>query len=187
MKKKILALALASVMTLAMSVSVFAANSPGAESSTSTSVAPSVSTSTVVNVPAEALAIGTQQLTAETVAAFATNTTVTSDVAATISPVSTVTAAHAVTVAKTVVNENAYIATVVDLNVPAGTGTATFTLSCPVLAGQKITVLHQKADGIWEVAKLIDVANGAVTFELNSYSPVAVVVDTTAPKTGDIW
>lgn len=177
MKKRILALACAMIMVFAMGINVCAA-SPTA-SATAGAVAGS-------SVSEDKLTIGTQVLDTETVATMATTTTVTSDVAATISAVDAQTAAYAVHAAKVVVSDNAYIATVVDLNVPAGTGAASFTLNVPnVLKGQKVTVLHLKADGTWEAVAPTNVANGAVTFTLTSYSPVAVVVDTTAPKTAD--
>jgi len=189
-KKRFLSVICAMVMVLAMGISAFAAVSPdagntgsGNGSTSAPAVVPSKPAEVVV--PAEKLAIGTQQLTVETINEYAETTTVTSDVEATITAVSAKTAANAITVAKTVINDNAYIATVVDLSVPAGTGAASFTLACPVLKGQKVTILHQKSDGIWEAITPSNVANGSVTFTLTSYSPVAVVVDTTAPKTGE--
>lgn len=178
MKKRILALACAMIMVFAMGINVCAASPTASATAGAVASKPAVSD--------DALTIGTQKLTADTVASMATTTTVTSDVAATVSAVSTETAAYAVHAAKVVVSNNAYIATVVDLKVPAGTGAASFTLNVPnVLKGQKVTILHLKADGNWEAIAPSNVANGAVTFTLTSYSPVAVVVDTTAPKTAD--
>lgn len=166
MKMRLLALACAITMVLGLGMTAYAA--------------PSVTT--------ENLSTSTQLLNQETLNSFAATTTVSTTVSgATIAAVSEETAVAAIAQAKAVVNENVFIATVVDLNVPAGTGAATFTLNCPnVWAGQKVTVLHQKADGTWENIKPDSVANGAVTFTLTSYSPVAIAVDTTASKTADI-
>lgn len=170
MKKRFLALASALVLASAMTVTSFAA--------------PSVSTDTVAN---EELATGSQQFTAATIEEFAKTTTVSSSVNATVVAVTTETAAAAISQAKAVVGANAFVASVVDLQVPAGTGAAEFTLNCPnVWAGQKVTILHQKADGTWETIKPSKVGNNTVTFTLTSYSPVAIIVDAAAPKTGDV-
>ncbi|MGN1147842.1 MAG: hypothetical protein ACI4TB_05430 [Lachnospiraceae bacterium] len=174
MKKRLLALVSALVLASAMSMTTLAAGS--------------VSTSSVAESSADAaLATATQQFTAATIEEFAKTTTVSSSVDATITAVSTDTAKAAIAEAKTTVGENAFVATIVDLNVPAGTGEATFTVGCPnVWAGQNVTVLHQKADGAWESITPSNVADNAVTFTLTSYSPIAIVINATAPKTGDM-
>lgn len=178
MKKRILALLCATVLTCSMSMTAFAANSV---------TTGSVTTGSAVEAADPGLAIGSQQLNSNTIAEFATTTTVTSTVNATITAVSTDTAKAAVAQAKSVVGDNAFVASVVELNVPAGTGEASFTLGCPnVWAGQSVTILHQKADGSWESIKPTSVANGSVTFTLTSYSPVAIVINATAAKTGDM-
>lgn len=46
-----------------------------------------------------------------------------------------------------------------------------------VEAGQKVKVLHQKADGTWESLPVVKVENGAVTATFTSFSPVLVVYD----------
>lgn len=172
MKKRLLAWVGALVLASAMSLTAVAAGS--------------VTSGSVAQKNDPALATGTQQFNENTIKEFANTTTVTSDVNATISAVSTETAKAAVAQAKVVAGDNAFVASIVELNVPAGTGTATFTLGCPnVWAGQKVTILHQKADGTWESITPDKVANNAVTFTLSSYSPVAIVLDVTAPKTGD--
>lgn len=174
MKKRFLALVSALVLASAMSMTTLAAGS--------------VSTSSVAESSTDAaLATATQQFTAATIENFAKTTTVSSSVDATITAVSTDTAKAAIAEAKTTVGENAFVATIVDLNVPAGTGEATFTIGCPnVWAGQNVTVLHQKADGAWESITPSNVADNAVTFTLTSYSPIAIVINATAPKTGDM-
>lgn len=178
MKKRILALACAMALMCAMSSTAFAAGSVTTES---------VTKSTAVVAADPALTIGSQQLTAKTIEEFAKTTTVTSTVNATIKAVSTDIAKAAVAEAKSVVGGNAFIASVIDLSVPAGTGEASFTLNCAnIAAGQSVTILHQKADGTWETIKPSSVANGSVTFTLTSYSPVAIVINATAPKTGDM-
>lgn len=178
MKKRILALLCATVLTCSMSMTAFAANSV---------TTGSVTTGSAVEAADPGLATGSQQLNSNTIAEFATTTTVTSTVNATITAVSTDTAKAAVAQAKSVVGDNAFVASVVELNVPAGTGEASFTLGCPnVWAGQSVTILHQKADGSWESIKPTSVANGSVTFTLTSYSPVAIVINATAAKTGDM-
>lgn len=61
------------------------------------------------------------------------------------------------------------------------------TMTVPgVTAGQKIAVLHQKADGTWESVPVIEVANGSVTAEFTSLSPV-VIVSYASPKTGETF
>lgn len=170
MKKKIFALALALTLSFAMSITASAAGS------------------VTTNSAAEAakLATTTQQFTDATIAEFATTTTIKSDVNATVSAVSTETAKATIAQAKTVVGDNAFVASIVEVNVPAGTQKATITLGCPnVWAGQSVTILHQKADGTWESIKPDSVANNSVTFTMTSFSPVAIVIDAAAPKTGD--
>lgn len=169
MKKKFLSLISAVVLTMAMSVTAFAAESQ-----------------TAADVVA-ATASG-QEITAETLDTFVATTTLSTDVeGATITVVSTAQAATLVAQANAIVGSNASIATMVDINVPEGTGTATFTLGVPSLvSGQSVSVLHLKSDGTVEALPVSDVANGSVTFTMSSYSPVAVVVNAVAPKTNDV-
>ena len=176
MKKRIMALALALTLSFAMSITASAADSTSAPS-----VAASAS-----KAPAAELATTTQQFSEATIAEFATTTTIKSDVNATVSAVSTETAKATIAQAKAVVGANAFVASIVEVNVPAGTEKATITLGCPnVWAGQSVTILHQKADGSWETIKPDSVANNSVTFTMTSFSPVAIVIDAAAPKTGD--
>lgn len=178
MKKRVFALVSALVLTFGMTVSVFAAetNSPAA--------------STTTTVPAATSADST--FSDELLNAYAANTSVSTTVAgASVGKVSTSVAASAASRAKAVAGSGAVIATIVDLNVPAGTGSASFTLNCPnVQAGMKIIILHQLADGTWETINPSAVGNGSVSFTMTSYSPVAVVIQNsasgTAPKTGDV-
>lgn len=173
MKKRVFALVCALVLMFAMSINVFAATSADGAGVADSSEDASAT-------------IGSQTITDSTLSGFASNTKVSSSVNATIGKVSMETAKAAIAQAKAVVGPNATIATIVDLSVPEGTGTATFTLTCGVAAGQNVTILHQKSNGSWEVIKPSDVSNGSVTFTLSSYSPVAVVVNGTAPKTADM-
>lgn len=178
MKKRVFALVSVLVLTFGMTVSVFASEtkSPTAENTTT--------------VPAATSADGS--FTDELLSAYANSTTVSTTVAgASVGKVSTSVAASAAARAKAVAGSGAVIATIVDLQVPAGTGSASFTLNCPnVQAGMKIIILHQLSDGTWETINPSAVENGKVSFTMTSYSPVAVVIQNsasgTAPKTGDI-
>lgn len=175
MKRRFLAIVGAMTLAIAMSLSVSAAGSPSSDDVAESSV------------PRERLATASQQLSEAAIEEFATTTTIKAGVSgAYLSSVSSETAAAAIAQAKNVVGSNAFLAAIVELNVPEGTGAATFTLGCPnVWAGQDVTILHRKKDGTWESIKPSKLENNAVTFEMTSYSPVAIVVDTTAPKTGD--
>lgn len=171
MKKRFLALVTALVLTGAMTLTASAA---GSVTTNSAAVTVEMETSS-------------QKFTTDTLDEFSKTTTVSSSVNATVGTVSADTAKAAIDQAKAVVGANAFVATIVDLQVPAGTGAAEFTLGCPnVWAGQKVTILHQKADGTWEAIKPSKVGNNTVTFTLTSYSPVAIVIDAAAPKTGDV-
>ena len=171
MKKRFLALVTALVLTGAMTLTASAAPSVSAPSAAAT----------------VEMETATQNFTTDTLAEFATTTKVTSSVNATVGTVSADTAKAMIDQAKATVGANAFVASIVDLSVPAGTGAAEFTLSCPnVWAGQKVTILHQKANGTIEAIKPSKVGNNTVTFTLTSYSPVAIVIDAAAPKTGDV-
>lgn len=165
MSKKLLALATALVLTLGMTVTAFAANSPSA-----------------------GMITGNTPITTETLDTFVKSTTVTTTVAGTtITKVEDKDAKTLASSATSTVGANAAIATMVDINVPSGTGEAQFTLGVDGLVkGQDVTVLHLKKDGTVEKCKVNEVKNGAVSFTMTSYSPVAVVVNATAPKTGEV-
>lgn len=167
MKKRILALVCAMVMTMAMGMTVCAA--------------PSVTTNTVTKVETPSQAIDYT-----VVVEMVKRTTISSDVEATINNVGMETVNSAVSYAQSAVGANAFVATIFDLSVPSGQA-ATFTVGCPyVFAGQKVVVLHQKSNGEWETITPSNVANGSVTFDMTSYSPVAIVIDGTASKTADM-
>lgn len=193
MKRKILALACAMTLVFGMSMSVCAADSPSA-SATAGDVANNA-TQPSPAAPAEELVSASenttgQVITANTIQYFADTTTVSGVAGASISAVSTETAKAMIAQAKTIAGNNTFIASIVDLNVPAGTGAATFTLGCPnVWKGQNVTILHLKSDGTFETIKPSAVEDNKVTFTMTSYSPVAIVINTstTAPKTGDIF
>ena len=183
MKKKFLALVSAMALTIAMSITVCAApSSTASDNSGSSSSAGSTSTSTVAQ---ESLATSTQQFSNATLVEFASTTTIESGVAgATITAVSEETAASAIAQAQSVAGSNAFVAAVFDLNASEA---GTFTIGCPnVWAGQKVIILHQLSNGTWETITPSSVENNKVTFTMTSYSPVAIVVDTTAGKTGDV-
>lgn len=187
MKKRILALACAMTMVLGMSLSVSAAGSSTAEE-----VVPA--SREVLTTATESTNTTGQVVTGATIEEFATTTTVSGVAGAKIEAVSNETAKAMIEEANKVVGNGAFIATVVELNVPAGTGAATFTVGCPnVWKGQSVTILHQKSDGTFETIAPSAVADNAVTFTMTSYSPIAIVVNTAAggsaivsPKTGEI-
>lgn len=170
MKRRILALVAAATLVMGMSLSVSAASSTSSD--TVASAAQSIK----------------QEISVQDVLDFVDNTELTTTVeGAKIIEVNGPTAAAAIKQAAALYGDDVTVATIVDLIVPKGTGTATFTLACPnVWKGQSVTVLHQLSDGSWEKVTPNSVDNGSVTFTLSSYSPVAVVVDgAKAPKTGD--
>lgn len=159
MKKRIFALMSAFVLTFGMTVSVFAASS--ADAPTTVTAVP------VVN-----------DITQDVADAMAKSTTLAEAPAGTtITAVPAATANAAKEQAKTVVGTGAAIATVVDLQVPAGTEKASFTLQIPtVKGGDSVLILHQKSDGTWETINPDSVADGKVSFTMTSFSPVAVVI-----------
>ena len=189
MKKRILALACAMTMLFGMSLSVFAQGSGSASSSAESAkeaaerAAYDAEMSQTVTIPNST----GQSFSGYTILKFAETTKIASGVSgATISAVSVDTAKAMIAEANKRVGTGTFIASVVDLNVPAGTGTATFTLTCPnVWKGQKVTILHKKSDGTYESIKPSNVADNSVTFTMTSYSPIAIVIDTKSPKTGD--
>lgn len=173
MKKRILALVAAATLVMGMTMSVAAAGS-------------SSSASVVVTTPTAST--GSQTFDNATVAEFAQTTTVTTTVAgAKVEAASMATTQAAVAEANKIYGDSTFVASVVELTVPAGTGAAEFTLGCPnVWKGQTVTILHQLSNGTWEKITPSKVGNNFVTFTLTSYSPVAIVIDATAaPKTGD--
>ena len=171
MKKRILALVCATVMALAMGMTVCAAPSVGADSVTTETVAPSE-----VTTPSQSIDYGT-------VKDMVANTTVSSSIPCTFNEVGMDTVAAALDYAKSAVGANALLVTIFDLHAE---GAGTFTVGCNVKAGQNVSVLHEKADGVWEVIKPTSVANGSVTFNMTTYSNVAIVVNGTASKTADV-
>lgn len=182
MKKKILAFACAMTLIFGMGMSVSAASS-STSSATAGEVAELVS--------AKDNATG-QVLTTETIKSFAETTSVSGVAGASLTAVSTETAKAMISQARTIAGSNTFIASIVDLNVPAGTGTATFTLGCPnVWKGQNVTILHLKSNGTYETITPSSVEDNKVTFTMTSYSPVAIVINTgstgaKSPKTGEI-
>lgn len=213
MKKRILALACAAVMVLGMGLTVCAAPSAtagdiaGSGSATAGDVAGSKSATAgdiaaqAVSAQAPAAASSGEELVSAdenatgqvfgtaTLGYFAETTTVSGVQGAVLKEVSADTAKAMIAQAKAIAGKNTFIASIVDLEVPAGTGTATFTLGCPnVWKGQNVTILHRKSDGSFETIKPDSVEDNKVTFTMTSYSPIAIVINTGAvsPKTGDI-
>lgn len=185
MKKKLLAFACAAVLTFGMGMTAVAAPSP--TSGSTASAAEDNSSSTVSPTEVLVKTASGQAVTPEVLSNYVSNTSLSTSVAgASITPVGNKAAVSMVAAANGAVGPNAVIATMVDINVPSGTGVATFTLGIPSLvAGQSVTVLHLKSSTDYEVLPVSAVGNGTVTFTMSSYSPVAVVLNATAPKTGE--
>jgi len=183
MRKKFLALLCAATMVMGMSLTVCAAGSQNASGAAqeAKSSTPAVTANLAEEVAPEN--VNHQVLDSNAINEFAQTTTVTGPAGASVTAVSMETAKGMISVANQVIGRGAFIASVVDLH----GGPGTYTLGCPnVWAGQRVTVLHQKADGTYEAVAPSAVANNSVTFTLTSTSPVALVIDTVAsPKTGD--
>lgn len=168
MKRKILALVCAAVMSLGMSMTVFAAGSTDATQAAYT--APIMST-------------GTQTFSAATIAGFATVTTASGN--ATVTAVNTEVAASAVAEANAVYGNDSFVASVVDISLPADTVFPyELTITNPnVWSGQAVTILHY-VNGAWERLTPSAVGDNTVTVTITSCSPFAVVVDTQpSPRT----
>lgn len=174
MKKKILALISVAVLTFGMSMTAFAANSPAA----STTPAAPASSEVVTTTPAG------QAVTEAQLETWA-NVVVTSEVAgATTQKATDAQATTLVNAAVATVGNNAKVAAIVDIVVPAGTGAAAFSIPVDgVVEGMAVTVIHLKSDGTTEILNST-AKNGRVEFIMTSYSPIIIVLNATAPKTG---
>ncbi len=83
------------------------------------------------------------------------------------------------------------VVAVVDVKLPAGNIPAegisiTFNVD-GIVAGDKLYILHEKADGTWETINPTKVEDGKVTATFKSLSPVAIVktvAQATSPQTG---
>lgn len=172
MKKKILALISVAVLTFGMSMTAFAANSPAA------STTPAASSDVVVSTPAG-------QAVTEAQLENWGSVTVTSEVAgATTQKATDAQATTLVNAAVATVGNNAKVAAIVDIVVPAGTGAAAFSIPVDgVVEGMAVTVIHLKSDGTTEILNST-AKNGRVEFIMTSYSPIIIVLNATAPKTG---
>ena len=74
----------------------------------------------------------------------------------------------------------------VGVKMPAGGIEITFDVDC-IVAGDKVYLLHGKADGTWETINPTKVGDGKVTAKFTSLSPVAIVktvAQSTSPQTG---
>ena len=104
----------------------------------------------------------------------------------TIGSVSTADVDNAKAIAKEYFGASAQVLNVFDVSLPAGDYSAgvDVTLNIPsVKAGQSISVLHWNGS-VWENLKVTDIKDGSVTATFTSFSPVAVVLNATAPSTG---
>jgi len=166
MKKKILALISVAVLTFGMGITAFAAESPSASSAV------------VATTPAG------QAVTEAQLETWG-NIVVTTEVeGAKVEKATDAEATTLINAAVATVGNNAKVAAIVDIVVPAGTGAAAF--SIPVegaVEGMAVTVIHLKSDGTTEILNAT-AKNGRVEFIMTSYSPIIVVLNATAPKTG---
>lgn len=196
MKRSILAFSCVMILVFGRGMSVSAAPSPTA-SATASATAGEVANNAQPGAPAEELVKASenasgQVITADTLKYFGETTTVSGVEGASLSAVSTETAKAMIAQATGIFGKNTFIASIVDLKVPAGTGAATFTLGCPnVWKGQSVTILHLKSDGTFESITPSAVEDNKVTFTMTSYSPVAIVINTgstgaKSPKTGEM-
>ena len=100
-------------------------------------------------------------------------------------PEATVTAAKVA--AQAMVSPNANLLKLIDVELPVSFTSAKIKFNVSgVKAGQKVTVLHQKADQTWEKITDVVVGDGTVTATFTSLSPVAFVVEGTSDKTGSV-
>ena len=169
MKKKLTAL-LAAVMIFALNLSAFAAPSP--------------TTANTTGAPA------TAKVLAEGVAVQ--NSIIINGAAQTVTPVVTSVPEAIVTSAKAaaqaMVSSNANLLKLIDVELPVSFTSAKITFNVSgVKAGQKVTVLHQKADQTWKKITDVVVGDGTVTATFTSLSPVAFVVEGTSDKTGSVY
>jgi len=169
MKKK-LAVVLAIVMVWAMGITAFAAPSA------TTVTADKTGATETASALADGISVSTNSVKINGVD---------STVVPTLKAVSAETVESAKESAKKLVSSNATVLKLVDVSLPTSFEKATITFDITgVKAGQKVTVLHQKSDGTWEVISDSKVEDGKVTATFTSLSPVAFVVEGTADKTG---
>ncbi len=168
MKKRLFALLSASLLVMSMSITALAANSPA-----SNGAAANVVVSGDVN---ETTGAG-QSITDSSLQSFASTTAISSDVGATIGTKIEATQVKAIIKAANEKVQNAKVATIVDIVVPAGTKSAKITLSglSDIKAGDAVTIFHYKSDGTVEAITPSKIADGSVEFTMTSFSPVAVV------------
>ena len=188
MKRRILALACAVTMVLGMSMTVFASPSPA--------------TGETKNANKIVTASNQQPFASSTIASFP-SVTRTNIVGL---EVTAVTDAEADELVREAVNDfgmNAFIATMVRLELTYRNDHGPFRVTLyngNIWAGQQVEIIHKVSiDGNnyrFERIPAESVANGSVTFVTNSFSPFAVVINTaggtvpavagTSPKTMDI-
>lgn len=105
----------------------------------------------------------------------------------TLSPVSVAEVNNANAQAKALVAPTAQVLHMVNVELGAKFTKAQITFNVSgVVAGQKIMVLHQCADGSWEKITPDAVGNGTVTATFTSLSPVAIVAYEASAKTADV-
>jgi len=186
MKKKFAkfsAFAFAAVFAVSVFSMTALADSPNSSNSnTETNEAQAAAQAEATNLAANVAAEATTFTTAD-------GQTVTVTPAITPAPVAAVAAAKEQ--AKTLVSASANVLKVMEVSlpnisndqIPAEGIPVTFEVP-GVVAGQKLAVLHQKTDGTWEKLGGVKVENGKITATFHSFSPVAIVSESTSAKTG---
>ncbi len=169
MKKLSLVIAAVLAGTMIFGASAFAA---GSSSTTTTTPAPEQ----VTAAHSYSNNVSTAAVTVDGVAASVT-----------LEPVTEAKVNEANAQAQALVAPTAQVMHMVDVKYNGTFGKATITFNVGgVVAGQKIAVLHQLADGSWEVLTPDAVGNGTVTVTFTSLSPVAFVAYDASAKTADV-
>lgn len=183
MKKKLVAVIMVSMITVMMiGLTVNAAPSPTTSVTTTTTTATTATTATEETTPATTYA----NITASnTVIVDGEEKTLT----VTAKAVSIATLKAAQNQASSLIGAGASVLQIVDVSLPAGTtfSKVQITFNVPgIVAGQSISVLHQKADGNWETITPDAVGNGTVKATFTSLSPVAIVATNASAQTGEV-
>lgn len=183
MKKRLtamMALTMAGVLLFAIPVSASSTSTTttsAAQKAKQEAAAPATAMAEGVSVKADAVMVGGKAVSAEVIAKIK------------LAPVTNATVSAALTHAQAAVSPSASVLKIMDVTIPDELKgqPVTMTFEVPsVSAGQKVMVLHQKADGTWEEISPDAVANGQVTATFTSFSPIAFVVYNTAAKTMDV-
>lgn len=164
MKKRVIAL-LTAAMVIAMGAPAFAATSPTAS--------------------AEAAPAAVEYANVEVAKGGVVIDGVVADVAPVIETVTKAQVEEAEQQAKASVAATAKVLQMVDVSLPVSFTSVQLTFEVSgVTAGQRLAVLHQRHDGIWETIQPDAVENNKVTATFTSLSPIAIVAYNASAQTG---